>query len=1283
MSVVEEEASIGQVGRPDEGSNELNGLEEDLDTSRGPDQWLIDSLAAPLTEEGVTGLPLAVQTDAAGKATLDENGDDENFGNAARTSTSARTNPVATSPPPSRGAAASPLPTGGQAVGDVATDSTTSNAHEPRPASASQAAISDTEPAVAERPATGRRPATRDRPPSAQRPTTSARPATGQRPATSERPATGQRPATGDRPDTGSAVKRPTPRSSSHEARIYTGQPVAADAVTGEEQLADTSAAAVPQQSSDQHAGSSWPAAAAETVAPVARLPTPTAQQTTEVEMPASDDRATSEPAAEAPQAAVQVPSDTAIFQASVLQPSDPQPDMQADVFRPVSSGSAGGGRATTPSSLSLPRPRSGGIRVTSSRMSHRSDDGAAPSASHAPVDLRGTGAGHVAGSVGASAGIVHLPSHSALVRTPSNLQFRPPTPPGHSHAGGNLTPTSLAGQVLHHSIPAASATGSGGASSAALDRVPSSGGLHGALTSHPDELPSIPEAAAVPLPATPLPGAVDEEEQLPATVAASEARQSTRGNTRASARELQGALAPPASPRQAAQGAYDEDAVPFNDADSLSRDIKGAGAAESPVRGTLHSGAASEGASNVSPFLGPGCVTPPPQAAPAEEPVASAAAAPASDTDADADAWLSPARLLFLRWLRGHDALLRGTFETAVEDAASEVARSPSESHERSLPWLRLPALLAGVASAGGWPGMVDHPQLRPLALALPIIARRLENGPRDLTGGVTWAQLKAHLADSEAAASRWLGTSGPPPVPRPSWGAVGAGVSADSTAGDRVMVDSVSRRLSLAHSIASGGGGGGSQGYADSLTGSMRGGGGGGGGSHTAIDERAYGDSHLPRAVPRRASLGSVGSMGSTGAVRGQSAYFAPAESHMRGAGGFGGAGALGGDPYSGLGPGEGGPGEGGMYDAQSYPGRDGGAGSFNGYGYGGGDPSEDEGLGSPPRRRVPLRPFAGPPGHGTTQGDNDAAYYEHMPVPSPQRQPHGHGHAQFGGYRPQLPEGHPYEEQPQPSPLRRGSMGSMNDQYTGGGGGGYGPQPHQHHHLGQLQAVGRGQPLQQHGGTTTTGAAYRRYSLDRSQPGGPNPATASLALEAAKERQMQARRAAAAASALGGSNAAATAAVATALGAGREGSGSGSSESGGASSNAGDAASAAPGRTLQSVLRRYARGLRTLFSHYAFQTKKVGREPTFETLAARGPSLNRAEFARAVRDLGLQGPLLPRGEVEAIARGLVTGHGSVLLDEAGFIEGLCRCAISMLGGLGRLYPSDADKVDAVLRR
>lgn len=101
-------------------------------------------------------------------------------------------------------------------------------------------------------------------------------------------------------------------------------------------------------------------------------------------------------------------------------------------------------------------------------------------------------------------------------------------------------------------------------------------------------------------------------------------------------------------------------------------------------------------------------------------------------------------------------------------------------------------------------------------------------------------------------------------------------------------------------------------------------------------------------------------------------------------------------------------------------------------------------------------------------------------------------------------------------------------------------------------------------------------------------------------------------------------------------------------------------------------------------------MGSEPTFETLAARAPTLNRAEFARAVRDAGLQGPLLDRATVDAIARGLVTGHGSLLLDEAGFVEGLARCCVSLVGAaadaapqLRAVYPDDASKVDAVLRR
>ena len=107
-----------------------------------------------------------------------------------------------------------------------------------------------------------------------------------------------------------------------------------------------------------------------------------------------------------------------------------------------------------------------------------------------------------------------------------------------------------------------------------------------------------------------------------------------------------------------------------------------------------------------------------------------------------------------------------------------------------------------------------------------------------------------------------------------------------------------------------------------------------------------------------------------------------------------------------------------------------------------------------------------------------------------------------------------------------------------------------------------------------------------------------------------------------------------------------------------------------------------MRTLFNHYN-QTKKTGLEPTFESLASRGPSLNRAEFSRCIRDIGLQGPLLSRSEVEAIARGLVTGHGSVLLDEAGFLEGVCRCCCAMMRHTSFREAPDAEKVAAVLRR
>ena len=229
---------------------------------------------------------------------------------------------------------------------------------------------------------------------------------------------------------------------------------------------------------------------------------------------------------------------------------------------------------------------------------------------------------------------------------------------------------------------------------------------------------------------------------------------------------------------------------------------------------------------------------------------------------------------------------------------------------------------------------------------------------------------------------------------------------------------------------------------------------------------------------------------------------------------------------------------------------------------------------------------------------------------------------------------------------------------------------------------------QPQQQGGAP----AAYRRYYQPSWTAGGgdattpawqhapPLPPPPPQLLQS--QLQLQARRAGVAATALlTGSNAAAAAAAASALAPPPAAPPYVPARSSAPPPEAGGGG----GRTLTGVLRRYSRGLRALFSHFAFLTRKVGREPTFDTLAQRAPCLNRAEFARAVRDLGLQGPLLSRSEVEGIARGLVTGHGSVLLDEAGFIEGLCRCCIAMLGGqrdLAGRFPSDADKVDAVLR-
>jgi hypothetical protein len=52
------------------------------------------------------------------------------------------------------------------------------------------------------------------------------------------------------------------------------------------------------------------------------------------------------------------------------------------------------------------------------------------------------------------------------------------------------------------------------------------------------------------------------------------------------------------------------------------------------------------------------------------------------------------------------------------------------------------------------------------------------------------------------------------------------------------------------------------------------------------------------------------------------------------------------------------------------------------------------------------------------------------------------------------------------------------------------------------------------------------------------------------------------------------------------------------------------------------------------------QVGRDPTFESLASRAPCVNRGEFGRAARDLGMVGELCGRADVDAIYSELVRG-------------------------------------------
>ena len=60
-------------------------------------------------------------------------------------------------------------------------------------------------------------------------------------------------------------------------------------------------------------------------------------------------------------------------------------------------------------------------------------------------------------------------------------------------------------------------------------------------------------------------------------------------------------------------------------------------------------------------------------------------------------------------------------------------------------------------------------------------------------------------------------------------------------------------------------------------------------------------------------------------------------------------------------------------------------------------------------------------------------------------------------------------------------------------------------------------------------------------------------------------------------------------------------------------------------------------------------------------------------------------PRAPCLCVVSSQVRLHGSPLLDEAAFIEGLSRAAVFMLAtpALASLFPSDGDRVDAVFKR
>lgn len=125
----------------------------------------------------------------------------------------------------------------------------------------------------------------------------------------------------------------------------------------------------------------------------------------------------------------------------------------------------------------------------------------------------------------------------------------------------------------------------------------------------------------------------------------------------------------------------------------------------------------------------------------------------------------------------------------------------------------------------------------------------------------------------------------------------------------------------------------------------------------------------------------------------------------------------------------------------------------------------------------------------------------------------------------------------------------------------------------------------------------------------------------------------------------------------------------------------------KPLDLVLYRYARSLRLIFQAFAFAQRKVDRDATFDVYARAASAVNRAEFSKCCRSLGLVGPqaILNKTAIDNIYTEMIQRHHVHTLDEARFIEAIARVAIASLSSppLQELYPSDGDKVDAVFKR